>query len=207
MRHPSNTPAGASVRQDTGPGFRPNYIVFVTDDQAYDETGFASGVGGMVAQSLGARYPHMVFKLVLTGARAFAADPKAAEAQADRLAELEWTREALSEEIASHYVRRPREKLFQELLDVAEATDKESACAIAREYARASTLDLLHRLTARTMIIHGSKDANGAAAEAEILRSRIPTAKLESIETAGQMAMIEAPRRFKTHMLELLREL
>ena len=31
--------AGASVRPDTGPGFRPNYIVFVTDDQAYDTVG------------------------------------------------------------------------------------------------------------------------------------------------------------------------
>ena len=54
----------------------------------------ASGVGGMVAQSLGARYPHIVFKLVLTGSRAFALDSEAAGKQAERLVELEWTREA-----------------------------------------------------------------------------------------------------------------
>lgn len=167
----------------------------------------ASGVGGMVAQSLGSRYPHLVFKLVLSGTRAFALDSKAAESQAERLVDLEWTREALTEELASQYVRRPREKLFQELLDVAEATEKEAACDIAREYARTSTLDLLHRLTGRTLIIHGSKDASGAAAEAEILRSRIPTARLKTIDSAGQMAMIESPRLFKTNMLELLREL
>ena len=166
----------------------------------------ACGVGGMIAQSLGARYPHIVFKLVITGSRAFALDSKAASAQAERLAELEWTREALTEEIASHYVKRPREKLFQELLDVAEATDKEAACAIAREYARASTVNLLHRMTARTLVLHGAKDAALTAAEAEILRARIPTARLESINSAGSMAVIEAPRLFKTHMLELLRE-
>ena len=166
----------------------------------------ACGVGGMIAQSLGARYPHIVFKLVITGGRAFALDSKAASAQAERLAELEWTREALTEEIASHYVKRPREKLFQELLDVAEATDKEAACAIAREYARASTVNLLHRMTARTLVLHGAKDAALTAAEAEILRARIPTARLESIDSAGSMAVIEAPRLFKAQMLELLRE-
>ena len=166
----------------------------------------ACGVGGMVAQSLGARYPHIVFKLVLTGGRAFALDSEAASAHAGRLAELEWTREALADEIASHYVKRPREKLFQELLDVAEAADQEAACAIAREYARANTVGLLPRLTARTLIIKGGKDAPLAAAEAEILRSQIPTARIESIDSAGGMAIIETPRLFKTHMLELLRE-
>ena len=95
----------------------------------------ACGVGGMVAQSLGARYPHIVFKLVLFGSRAFALDAQAATAQAERLAELDWSREALSDEIASHYVKRPREKLFGELLDIAEATDQQAACAVAREYA------------------------------------------------------------------------
>ena len=165
----------------------------------------ACGVGGMVAQSLGARYPHVVFKLVLFGSRAFALDSEAA-AQAERLAELDWTREVLGGEIASHYVKRPREKLFAELLDIAEATDQGAACAIAREYARATTVDLLPRLTARTLIIQGGKDAALTKAEAEILGARIPTARIESIDSAGGMAVIETPRLFKTHMLELLRE-
>lgn len=166
----------------------------------------ACGVGGMVAQSLGARYPHIVFKLVLFGSRAFALDAQAAAGQAERLAELDWTREALSDEIASHYVKRPREKLFGDLLDIAEATDQQAACAIATEYAHANTVDLLNRLTARTLIIRGGKDAPLTAAEAEILHSQIPTSRIASIDSAGAMAMIEAPRLFKTHMLELLRE-
>ena len=167
----------------------------------------ANGLGGAVAQSLAARYPHLVYKLVLAGTRAFARDQAAEEAEARSLVEAEWNRENLSARILAQYAKKPRQKILDEMLDVAEATDREAASTVATEYARANTLDLLQHITARTLVIHGAKDTICTRNDAEVLQARIPTARLESIDTAGNMPMIDAPRRFKAHMLELLREL
>lgn len=167
----------------------------------------ANGLGTRIAQSLAARYPLLIYKLILVGARAFTGDQVAALKEAEDLAQLEWTRETLAAKLERQYAQRPKAAFFEKMIDAAMATDRATAAAVARANASASTLDLLDRIQARTLIIQGGKDPSCTVQDAELLRMRIPNARLAVIPKAGHSPMIDTPRLFHARMLGLLREL
>ncbi len=164
----------------------------------------AFGEGARVAQSLAARYPSLIYKLVLMGADAVAGDPAAALARAVELEGLSWNAQNLARLLKPDYGLPRNRKVPDELLDVASASHQPAAVALARSVATSETLSFLPLITARTIIIRGADDSVVSNADAEIIRSRIPSAEFVELRHARRLPALADVDTYRTAALKLL---
>ena len=164
----------------------------------------AFGEGARIAQSLAARYPSLVYKLILIGADAVAADPAAALARVDELTDLKWKPENLARLMKPDYGLPRNRKIPEDLLSVAAGTHQPAAIALARSAATGDTLTLLPRIAARTLILRGENDPVSSNADADTLRSRIPVADLAELPGARRLPALDDVDDYRTAALKLL---
>ncbi len=164
----------------------------------------AFGEGARVAQSLAARYPSFVYKLVLMGADAVAGDPAAALTRADELAALSWKPKNLARIIKAGAGLARNRKVPDDLLDAGSGAHQPAAAALARSVATGDTLSLLPHITARTVIIRGADDPVVSNADAELIRSRIPGAEFVELSHTRRLPALADVDSYRTAALKLL---
>lgn len=167
----------------------------------------AFGEGARIAQSLAARYPSLIYKLTLIGADAISADPAAALARADELAELSWKPPNLSRILKPDFGLPRNRKVPDELLEAATASHQPAAAAFARSVATGDTLDLLPRIAARTLIIRSDSDPVVSTADAEIIRNRIPVAELVELPRVKRLPALADVDAYRTAALKMLQSM
>ncbi len=164
----------------------------------------AFGEGARVAQSLAARYPSLIYKLVLIGADAVAAGPAAALARAGDIEQLKWKPANLARLVKPDYGLPRNRRVPDELLDAAVTAHQPAAVAFARSIATGDALTLLPHITARTLIIRGADDPVVSTADAEIIRRRIPGAEFVELPHARRLPALADADEYRTATLKLL---
>ncbi|MDP6348478.1 MAG: alpha/beta hydrolase [Chloroflexota bacterium] len=164
----------------------------------------AFGEGARVAQSLAARYPSLIYKLILIGGDALPADPAVAGARVEELEGLTWKDESLARILKADCGVPRNRKVPEDLLTAATAADQSAAVALARSVATGSTLALLPHITARTLIIRGEKDAIAGSAEAAQLQSQISGAQSVELPGANRLPALGDVDAYREAALKLL---
>lgn len=165
---------------------------------------FGVSLGGIIAQSLAARYPERVRNLILLatthgGPAAVPVPPETAAIMADPC-------EGMSPEERIRHVMPPafrpgwteeHPEEFDELvaLRAQHVPPWESYVAQAMAGGTADTTALLPSITAPTLVLHGTADRVVPVENAELLANVIAGARLEIISDGGHLVMIEQPER------------
>jgi len=164
-------------------------------------------MGGIIAQKIAVKYPHLVEALVLVDttshgigadatADAFlaAADKGGAEKAIQDLSDISFGSSA-----APALVEWARREVIQ--------TPEFVARAAIRSLSDADTRSSLSQIKAPTLVIVGEEDRVTPPPEAEILAKGISNSTLSSIAMAGHFAMIEKPVAFNRILRKFLDEL
>jgi pimeloyl-ACP methyl ester carboxylesterase len=168
-----------------------------------------TSLGGMIAQELALAEPERVHKLVLvcTTPGGPNAAPMPAEtvrllAEAPSLEPLVALRKFVENALAPG----ASDELVERILAHRIATAQPLAAWMAQAAAGASfdAWDRLPGLQAPTLVLHGSGDAVVDPANADLLASRIPGARVERFEGCGHLLFWEEPERFAEIVGEFL---
>lgn len=161
-------------------------------------------LGGIIAQSLAARYPQRVRALVLISTTH--GGPEAVPLPPDTAAIMLDPGEGLTPE---QKIRRNMPPAFRPGWVEAHPGEFDEIVAVrvdnvppwdayvaqATAGGTADTTALLDEIEVPTLIVHGTQDGVVPFANAELLASKIAGARLERLEGAGHVVMIEEPER------------
>jgi pimeloyl-ACP methyl ester carboxylesterase len=160
-----------------------------------------TSLGGMIAQELALAEPERVHKLVLVcttpggpNAAPMPAQTVQLMAEAPSLEPLVALRRFVENALAPG----ADEELVERILAHRIATAQAPAAWMAQAAAGAS-FDAWNRLSGLdlpTLVVHGTEDAVVDPANAELLASRIPGARVERFEGCGHLLFWEEPERF-----------
>ena len=169
-------------------------------------------MGGDVAVRMAARRPGLVGRLVLMGSSAGAETPENREvfgAFVDRFEREGFTPEIVdfvkgilfAETVLNDPGRLDIHKTWTErLAELSPGLAHAARGVVERE----SALDLLPRITARTLVISGTQDRARPPAWSDEMFDAIPDAELWRIKTAGHSPCLEAPDTVIPRVLEFL---
>ena len=163
--------------------------------------------GARVAQSLAARYPSLVYKLVLMGADGFTTDTAAAISQANELETIEWRPDAISRILKTTLGFPRNRKVSDELIESAVSASQPAAVSFARSVSSGDTLELLPHITARTLIVRGEKDQVATNADSELLKSRIPVCETVELPNARRLPTQTDLEAYRTASLRMLQSM
>jgi 3-oxoadipate enol-lactonase len=174
---------------------------------------YGVSMGGMVAQEFAIRFPHRVRGLILAGTSP--GGPLAARPSPRRIAAVArrvgggtlhrrrpWLAPALfSETFAAREPERAQElqRYFQLHRAPLAASAGQLLASVYHDRARQ-----LHRIRARTLILHGELDSISPVANARQLAAGIPDSELQLIAEAGHAFPLEAPEPSLRAVLEWL---
>ena len=168
-------------------------------------------LGGFVTQSLAARYPQRVRSIVLGctthgGPDAIPIPPETAAAMLDPgkgLTTEERIRRVMPLSLREGWTQEHPDE-FERILAMRLEWVPQWDAFVAQATAggTADTTELAPTITAPTLIVHGTGDRVVPVGNAELLRSKVPGAKVELLSGAGHLLMMEEPDRFN----ELVRE-
>ena len=164
----------------------------------------AAGSGASVAISLAARYPSLVFKLVLIEPRPFALDPATAGKAADELAELAWEKDALAEYLAKYEYPGLDDARLAGLAEIAAGADRDCAVSLSRSLAATDLYPLLGLITARTLVICGRDAPEGERFAARAVNSAIANSYLKTLPDCGTGLLAVDPEEVSAAALQLL---
>ncbi len=176
---------------------------------------FGVSLGGIVAQSLAARYPERVRRLILLGTTH--GGPAAVPVPAETAAIMADPCEGMTPEQRIRRVMPPAfrpgwtQEHPEEFDDLVALRAKhvppwESYVAQATAGATADTTSLLPKITAPTLVLHGAADRVVPVENAELLATAIAGARLEIIENGGHLVMIEQADRVNGAIRAFVRE-
>ena len=164
-------------------------------------------LGGLTAMWLGVHAPDRVDRLVLANTAACIGVPerwteRIAQVQAgglDAVADL-----AIARWFSESFRARDGETVaaYRRLLAGCSPLGYAGCCAVLRD---ADLRDAIARIAASTLIIAGEQDQATTPADAELMRARIPQARLVSLPTA-HLSNVEQPAAFTQAVLGFLRE-
>lgn len=208
---------------DSSPGVGPYTIA----DMAADTAGLIQNLnlgathiigismGGMIAQELAIRYPHLVDRLVLVsttagGPTAVNAKPEIAvllvrPEQEDLETRVRRTFTAIAgegymaahPEDLDHIVKNSIEKPM-----TLEGYQRQLGASFG--HFSVGTAGQLSQITAPTLVLHGMDDPLIPYPNGQFLAEHIPGARLASFPGVGHLLMIEAPEEFNNEVIEFL---
>ena len=175
-------------------------------DAAGADSAYVAGIslGGLIAQSLAARYPDKVRRLVLIstthgGPEAVPVPPETAAIMLDPGEDLtpeQKIRRNMPPAFRPGWVEAHPDE-FDEIvaLRVGNIPPWDAYVAQATAGGTADTTGLIGKIGAPTLIVHGTEDRVVPFGNAELLASKIAGAKVEVLSGAGHVVMIEEPDR------------
>lgn len=164
----------------------------------------AVGAGGAVALSLAARYPSLVFKLILVNTTPLALDPVGMQRQVETLAELAWEPAQLTQFLRDQLYPDADDEQLAELATVALQADCSCAVALAKSQQTTDLVSLLPQVTAQTLVLFGEGAGPASRLGANLISGSIPRAKSESLPGCGSLPLLEDPAGVQAAALKLL---
>ena len=146
----------------------------------------AAGAGASVAISLAARFPSLVFKLVLIEPEPFAVDPKAAADTIEKLSALAWDAGALADFLGTNYYPQLEASDLARVAEIAVKADRDCAAALAQSLAATDLLELLGQITARTLVLCGRDAPEQDRFAAGLTNSAIANSYLKTLPGCGR---------------------
>ena len=164
----------------------------------------AAGAGSSVAISLAARYPSLVFKLVLIEPSPITPDSEPAEKATEELAELDWEQDAMAQFLGKHvYPGLPADKLAR-AAQIATAADRDCAVSFGRSLARTDLYHLLGHITARTLVVVGRESPEDDRFMARLVNSAIQHSYLRTLPGCAGGLLAADPDGTSEAALQLL---
>ncbi len=161
-------------------------------------------MGGAVAQHFALRHPTRLVRLLLVATGAYTADPPAALAKADAIAQGSWDEEAVRPIVQGFFHRAMPAGDIDRYRRIALQASRLDAVEAARSNARASTLERLGAIAVPTVIVQGRHDRVRTPEHGAEMRDRIPGARLEVLEESGHTPQLEEPEAFHEIALPFL---
>ena len=164
----------------------------------------AAGAGASVAISLAARYPSLVFKLVLIEPSPITLDSEPADKATEELAGLDWEEDSLANFLGKHvYPGLPADKLAR-AAEIAIAADRDCALTLSRSLARTDLYHLLGHITARTLVVVGRESPEDERFMARLANSAIPNSYLRTLPGRARGLLAADPDGVCEAALQLL---
>ncbi|MGH7118233.1 MAG: alpha/beta fold hydrolase [Acetobacteraceae bacterium] len=153
-------------------------------------------MGGVVAQHFALRHPERLVRLLLVATGAFTADPEAALAKADSLAEAAWNRTTATSVVSGFFHRPPPQEEMERFERIALSALQPAAVEAARSNAKSCTFEQLHMINVPTMIVQGRHDRVRTPEHGAAMRDRIPESRIIVLEHSGHTPQLEEPDEF-----------
>jgi pimeloyl-ACP methyl ester carboxylesterase len=165
-------------------------------------------MGGMIAQEFALQYPERVRSLVL--ACTACGGPYATQAEPEVI-QLLFRREGTPAERAEAVVpfiydgSTPRKRIDEDLAKLSEYYATEAGyTAQLQGLLMWEAYNRLPQINCPTLVIHGLNDRLVPAANADLIASRVPNAKLVKLLSASHIFMTDQPEASHQHFLEFL---
>ena len=165
-------------------------------------------MGAMVGQGLAIRHPELVSRLVLANTTSIY--PDAARAGwAQRIATVEAQgMAAVAEMVVERYLhadfRAAQPAATQAIRAAILRNDPAGYAASCAAVAGVAWQDRLGGITCPTLVISGARDAGAPPAMGQAIAERIPGARLEIIEDASHLSVLETPGKFEALLKSFL---
>jgi pimeloyl-ACP methyl ester carboxylesterase len=153
-------------------------------------------MGGVVAQHLMLRHPGRARRLLLVATGAATADPVAALARADALADAAWDKALIAQAVRAFFHYPPPAAELDRYCEIALMASQAAAVEAARSNARSRTMERLDAIEIPTLIVQGRHDQVRTPEHGKLMQERIKGARLEIIERAGHTPQLEDPAAF-----------
>jgi pimeloyl-ACP methyl ester carboxylesterase len=161
-------------------------------------------MGGVVAQHFVLRHPGRVRRLLLVATGAATADPAAALARADALADAIWDKALIAPAVQAFFHHPPPPAEVDRYGQIALMASQPAAVEAARSNARSRTLERLDAIEIATLIVQGRHDRVRTPEHGKLMQERIRGACLEIVEQAGHTPQLEDPAAFHEIALPFL---
>ncbi|HEY6030334.1 MAG TPA: 3-oxoadipate enol-lactonase [Gaiellaceae bacterium] len=203
LDHPGHggapVPAGPIALARLGRG-----VLAALDERGVERASFCGlSLGGGVSMWLAANAPHRVDRLVLACTRAQFGDPQSWD---DRAATVrQHGMEAIADAVLERWFTPgfPDRARWRAMMTSIDPEGYARCCEALRD---ADLREQIRRIEAPTLVIAGAEDPSISAEEVELLVSRIPGARLVTIEGAAHLANVEQPEAFTAALLSHLEE-
>ena len=164
----------------------------------------AAGAGASVAMSLAARYPSLVFKLVLIEPAPITLNPETADKAAEELAGLDWEKGALAQFLGKHVYPGLDQDKLDRAAEIAAAADRDCAVTLSRSLARTDLYHLLGHITARTLVVTGRDAPEDDRFVARLVNSAIQHSYLRALPGCAKGLLAADPDGASEAALQLL---
>jgi 3-oxoadipate enol-lactonase len=203
LDHPGHggapAPAGPIGLADLGRG-----VLAALDERGIGRADYCGlSLGGAVGIWLAANAPERVGRLVLACTRATFGDPQGWD---DRAATVRaHGMEAVADAVLERWFTPgfPDRARWRAMMASIDPEGYARCCEVLRD---ADLREELPRITAPTLVIAGAEDPSISAEEIELLVSRIPGARLVTLEGAAHIANVERPEAFTAALLSHLED-
>ena len=179
-------------------------VLAALDERGVERASFCGlSLGGGVSMWLAANAPHRVDRLVLACTRAQFGDPQSWD---DRAATVrQHGMEAIADAVLERWFTPgfPDRARWRAMMTSIDPEGYARCCEALRD---ADLREEIRRIEAPTLVIAGAEDPSISAEEVELLVSRIPGARLVTIEGAAHLANVEQPEAFTAALLSHLEE-
>ncbi|HEY6054797.1 MAG TPA: alpha/beta fold hydrolase, partial [Gaiellaceae bacterium] len=179
-------------------------VLAALDERGVERASFCGlSLGGGVSMWLAANAPDRVDRLVLACTRARFGDPQGWD---DRAATVRaHGMEAIADAVLERWFTPgfPDRARWRAMMTSIDPEGYARCCEALRD---ADLREQIRRIEAPTLVIAGAEDPSISAEEVELLVSRIPGARLVTIEGAAHLANVEQPEAFTAALLSHLEE-
>ena len=179
-------------------------VLAALDERGVERASFCGlSLGGGVSMWLAANAPERVDRLVLACTRAQFGDPQSWD---DRAATVrQHGMEAIADAVLERWFTPgfPDRARWRAMMTSIDPEGYARCCEALRD---ADLREQIRRIEAPTLVIAGAEDPSISAEEVELLVSRIPGARLVTIEGAAHLANVEQPEAFTAALLSHLEE-
>lgn len=192
-------PVGPIDLADLGRG-----VLASLDERGIDRASYCGlSLGGAVGMWLAANAPERVDRLVLACTRARFGDPQGWD---DRAATVRAQgMEAIADAVLARWFTPgfPDRARWRAMMTSVEPEGYARCCEVLRD---TDLREEIRRIRAPTLVIAGAEDPSIPAEDVELLVSRIPGARLVTLEGAAHIANVEQPEAFTAALLAHLEE-
>lgn len=181
-------------------------VIQLLDDLSIEEKVVVGGVsmGGYIALAFAKKYPERLKGLILADTRALA-DSDEAKQKRETMIELVQNEgstaviEKMLPNMVGKFSHENRPEVVQHIRELASKQNSEAvAAALAAMRDRPDMTARLSEIKVPTLVIVGKDDTLTPPSDAEVMAMAIPDCKLEVIQSAGHLSVLECPREFTT---------
>jgi 3-oxoadipate enol-lactonase len=176
-------------------------VIAVADRLGVDTFAFCGlSIGGVIGQSLGARYPHRVTSLILAATGLTIMTPAMLEDRAQRVLSdgMPWIADASAPRWFTEAYRQTNPGVVQEKMDAMRAMDPRGYAYTCRALGAFDGTAGAALIQAPTLVISGADDVATPPSSGRALSEAIEGARYAEIPRASHLCNLEQPLQFNT---------